>query len=194
MFITPEETISYFGIAEGMKIADLGCGTGSYTIPMAFRIRGAGKVYAIEVQKELLERLTRDARAKHLTNIETIWGTIEHVGGTKLADQSIDVALLSNVLFQVEDRVGCMKELMRIVKHDGHVVVIVWSVSIISRRLVVVWVSRSVVSWITLYSLSRFFVGSFLFLSLVKTSQTLLSHGIVEVFFLFVNRFNCKVF
>ena len=129
MFITPEETISYFGIAEGMRIADLGCGTGSYTIPMALRIRGAGKVYAIEVQKELLERMTRDALTKHLTNIEPIWWTIEHHGGTKLADQSIDVALLSNVLFQVEDRIGCMKELMRIVKHDGHVVVIDWSES-----------------------------------------------------------------
>ena len=127
MFITPSETIAYFGAQEGMRIADLGCGTGAYTLALAEQVRGGGKVYGIEVQRELLERIKSETQKKHLTNIEVIWGTIEKIGGTKLAEHSIDLAVMSNVLFQVEDRIGCMKEIIRILKPHGRIVLIDWA-------------------------------------------------------------------
>ncbi len=127
MFSDPSSTIAQFGLKAGMHVADLGAGSGSFTIPLAKALSPNGKVYACEVQKELLTRMKNDASAEHITNIEYLWSNIEKLGGTKLGDRSMDGVTVSNVLFIVEDREGFLAEMKRILKPAGHVYFIDWS-------------------------------------------------------------------
>lgn len=126
MFANPAENLKFLNLTDGMKVADLGAGSGAYTLVLA-RMMPSVKVYAIEVQKDLLTRLQNDAKSDHLTNVEVVWANIEKIGGTKLADRSVDAVILSNVFFQVEDRVGCAKETKRILKPGGEVLFVDWT-------------------------------------------------------------------
>lgn len=135
MFSDPVHNIEQFGITPAHSVADLGAGSGFYTLAAARKIKSlatgdeTGKVYAVEVQKDLLARIKDVADKEHLTNIEYIWGDIEKRGGTKLRDHSIDRVIASNVFFQVEDKKGFLSEIGRILKPDGQVLLIDWSES-----------------------------------------------------------------
>ncbi|MFA5750855.1 MAG: class I SAM-dependent methyltransferase [Candidatus Paceibacterota bacterium] len=123
MFTHPENNLRAFGIHENMIVADLGAGTGFYSI-IAGRMAQRGKVYAIEVQKDFLDTIKSKIREAHLSNIEVIWGDIEKIGGTKLGENVVDRVIVSNVFFQVEDKVGLIKEVKRILKPGGKILLI----------------------------------------------------------------------
>jgi len=127
MFTDPEQNILHLGLTEGMRVADFGAGTGFYSKACSPRVGYTGKVYAIEVQKELLKKLESEIRSWGLLNIECIWGDIEKRNGTKLADRSMDVVIISNVLFQVEDKLGLIDEAKRVLKKGGKILLIDWS-------------------------------------------------------------------
>lgn len=127
MFADPEQNVKQFNLTEGMHVADLGAGTGFYSIAAARAVQPSGKVYAVEVQKEMLAHIQNEAAKAHVSNIEILWGNIERVGGTKLADASMDAVIVSNVLFQVEDRKNFVQEVSRILKPGGRVLLIDWS-------------------------------------------------------------------
>lgn len=127
MFLSPKQIVSALTILPGQKVADLGAGTGAFSFEIASRIGEKGKVYAIEVQENLFLKIKNDVHTKHIGNIEVIRGDIERLGGTHIADSLIDIVLLANVMFQVEDKDGCIAEIKRILKPGGKVVVIDWS-------------------------------------------------------------------
>jgi len=129
MFLTPEKIISECLFSSGMRVADFGAGSGSLSFEVAKRVAPNGKVYAIEVQKDLITRMKNDAPKNIASSIEYIWGDIEKLKGTKLADSSIDFSVVSNVLFQVEDKNTFLQEVARVTKRDGRVLLVDWSES-----------------------------------------------------------------
>lgn len=129
MFSNPEQNILHLGLKEGMRVADFGAGTGFYSKAISQRVGHTGKVYAIEVQKELVKRMENEIHNWGLLNVECIWGDIETLGGTKIASNSIDAVIVSNVLFQAEDKIGLIDEARRILKKGGEVLLIDWSES-----------------------------------------------------------------
>jgi arsenite methyltransferase len=126
-FSNPNQILEEVGIQKGSVVADLGAGSGHYTFASARATGMEGKVYALEVQKDLVEKLKTEAERNHLTNVSPIWCNIEKVGGTKLADSVVDLAIVANVFFQIEDRKDFLKELHRIVKSHGRVILIDWT-------------------------------------------------------------------
>lgn len=129
MFSNPDTIISQAGITPGAVVLDVGAGIGAYSFACAKRIGTNGRVYALEVQKDLLVRLSNDAQKMHLNNIEVLWGDVERPNGTKLAKHSVDVVILANILFQLRDKESALKEITRILKPGGKVVVVDWSSS-----------------------------------------------------------------
>jgi len=130
MFANPQEILEKFGISPGTIVADLGAGTGHYALAASKMVKGKdidGKVYAIDVQKDLLDRLKNEANREQLTNLEIIWGNAEKVGGTKLRDDSVDVVIASNIFFQIEEKENFAKEIARILKSNGRLLFIDWS-------------------------------------------------------------------
>lgn len=128
-FVRPEEVVKNFGLEPGMTVADFGCGSGYYSLAAAKMIGDHGKVFAIDVQKELLESVKSNARLNNLNNIEFIWADLEIPEGSHLAPDSVDLVIISNILFQAEDQTAVAKEAFRVLKNKGRLAVMEWSES-----------------------------------------------------------------
>jgi len=127
MFSDPTVNISKLGLADGMKVVDLGAGSGFYSIESARRVGSSGRVYAVDVQKEILERIRTAGAAQGLHNIEVIWANAEKIGGTKLRESIADRVIASNILFQIEKPEEFALEIKRLLKPGGKVLVIDWN-------------------------------------------------------------------
>jgi len=111
-------------------VVEFGSGYGSFTIPAAKIIKG--KIHAFDIDKEMITRLSQRIEEEKLLNI------IIHQNdfvkeGTKLKDESVDYAMLFNIL-HAEGPVSLLKEAYRILKHDGKVGVIHWIYSSTTPR------------------------------------------------------------
>lgn len=128
MFSDPEKNIAILGVNEGMKVVDIGAGSGFYTIECAKKVGHSGMVYAVDVQRELVEKVKNSARLIGLGNIQSVWGNAEKLGGTKLRDAIADRVVLSNVLFQIaeKDRDSLALEIKRLLKPKGKLMIIDW--------------------------------------------------------------------
>lgn len=129
MFANPRANLAHCGITPGMIIADFGSGSGAYALEAARLVGEGGRVYAVDVQKDLLDRLAMVAKENHLSNIEIAWGNLEKRGGTKLAEGAVDLVLMSNILFQCDAKYSVALEAKRILRPRGRVAVIDWSES-----------------------------------------------------------------
>ncbi|MDO8619847.1 MAG: methyltransferase domain-containing protein [bacterium] len=127
MFIDPSHTITQFDLQSGARVADLGAGTGTLTVLIARAVGESGKVYAIEVQKNLLDKLKNHTREERVNNVEALWGDIERPNGTHLGDAMVDAAVVSNVLFQIEHKAEFVAETKRILKPGGKVLLVDWT-------------------------------------------------------------------
>lgn len=128
-FVEPRLVLGELALTPGAKVGDFGAGTGVFALLMAHAVGAEGRVYAFDIQKELLAHLTDEASRERLTNIETLWSNLEKPGGTKLADGVLDAALVANIMFQVEDRESFVREVVRTVKPGGKILVLDWSES-----------------------------------------------------------------
>ena len=126
-FSNPQQNILQLGLREGLRVGDLGAGTGHYALAAASIVGGSGRVYAVDIQEDVLKTLRTEAAQRGLSNIETIWGDFEKPGGTKLRDHSLDVVILSNTLFQLDHKEGALGEIKRILKPGGKLLVIDWA-------------------------------------------------------------------
>ncbi len=126
-FSDPEKIIQSAGIFEGMMVADFGCGMGYYTFPLARKVGDGGRVYAIDIQRSLVETVKRTARMNGFRTVDGIVGDVDEPGGSKLRDGAVDVVVMANLLFQVEHKDALIAEAQRILKPKGRVLLIEWA-------------------------------------------------------------------
>ncbi len=126
-FAHPPRNVQALGIEPGMSVADFGSGSGAYVLLIAEALAGSGHVYACDIQKDLLRRTYNEAKKRNLHNVKVLWGDLERPGGSKLADDSQDLVLISNLLFQVDDKNAVLAEAARITKNGGRVAIIDWT-------------------------------------------------------------------
>jgi ubiquinone/menaquinone biosynthesis C-methylase UbiE len=127
MFSDPENNIKQFALTPGMQVADFGSGSGFYTMATARVVAPSGKVFAVDIQKDLLQKLKNGARQNHLSNIDVIWGDLEHLGGTKLRENSLDAVTVCNLFFQIENKDALCLEIKRVLRRNARVLVVDWS-------------------------------------------------------------------
>lgn len=128
-FLNPQEIIKHVNIQEGMRVADFGSGGGFRTIPLAEAVGKSGRVYAFDIQKEMLGVVRGKAKSNHLLNIDTIWADLEVPEGSKLKEGFLDIVVVANILFQVNDKEAIAKEAFRVLKPKGIASVIEWDTS-----------------------------------------------------------------
>jgi len=125
-FTDPKSNIEHLQIGEEMSVIDIGSGSGAYALAAA-AVAKNGQVYAVDVQKDLLLKIKGEAAKRHIHNIETIWADAEETNGTKLKEGIIDRGIVSNLLFQIEHKEGLGKEMGRIIRKKGRLLVIDWT-------------------------------------------------------------------
>ena len=112
-------------ITKGMTIADLGCGPGFFTIPMAQMTGEKGLVYAVDSNQTMLNALKENI-AKSEVNpniIKIINSDVCHTGIPKV---SVDLVLFANFLHEVEDKKTFFQEVRRISKPRAYIVDVDW--------------------------------------------------------------------
>jgi ubiquinone/menaquinone biosynthesis C-methylase UbiE len=125
-FLNPEETLKQLNIAKGMQVVDFGCGAGYFVIPMAKMVSEQGKVYALDVLDSALESMRSKAKIEGLFNIVAKRCNLEVINSSGLENNSMDLVLLSNILFQSDNKSGIMKEAVRVLKKGGELAIIDW--------------------------------------------------------------------
>lgn len=98
--------------------ADIGAGTGYFTIPLAGLV---DKVFGLDISADMLENLQQKLRAKDINNVKTILSLENKI---PLEDDSMDAALLAMVAHELNDPAGYLKEIARILKPVGRLLVI----------------------------------------------------------------------
>ena len=124
-FLEPQKALNQLEMREDMIAADFGCGSGGWAIPLA-RILRKGKVYALDVQEEMISVVKGRAALEKVFNIETVICDLEKPKGSKLRNDSIDIIVMTNILFQTEKKKQVLKEGKRALKQGGEILVIDW--------------------------------------------------------------------
>jgi len=125
--LDPLEILARLGVKTGAKVADLGCGgAGHFTIPAAQLVGDHVTVYAVDILKTVLRSVISKARLEGIDNIKAVWSNLESAGATKIRKNSLDFALLINILFQSKKHEDIFKEAIRLLKEDGKLLIIDW--------------------------------------------------------------------
>lgn len=129
-FVSPEAAIKHLHFKPNSFVVDFGCGVGDFSFALSRRLNsGGGRVLAVDVQRDLLQKLKSEATHERLSNINIVWGDLDHLRGSKLADSSCDAGVAANLLFQLEARDVFAAEALRVLKPGGEILVVDWSSS-----------------------------------------------------------------
>ncbi len=105
----------------GMTVADIGAGTGYYSIRMAKQVQPGGVVLAVDIQPEMLDRLRENAKTAGIANVQTILGT---ESDPKLPPKSVDVAIMVDVYHELSRPQRVLQHIRSALKPDGELVLL----------------------------------------------------------------------
>jgi ubiquinone/menaquinone biosynthesis C-methylase UbiE len=117
----PETALDKIGLKPGMVVADVGAGVGYFTIRLAKRVGPSGKIFALDVQPEMLSKLKQRAAEAKLTNIQAI---LSSESDPRLPDGCCDVILMVDVYHELSQPQVMLQKLRRALKPDGRLVLL----------------------------------------------------------------------
>ena len=117
----PDKALDALGLKPGMTVADIGAGTGYMSLRMAKRVGPTGKVYANDLQPEMLRMLRENAAQAHLTNVETVLGS---ESDPKLPKSQMDLVLLVDVYHEFSQPQQMLRKIREALKPDGRLVLL----------------------------------------------------------------------
>jgi arsenite methyltransferase len=111
-----DEIISNLGLKPGDVVADLGAGSGVFSIALARAVGAGGKVYAVEIDRGLLDHINAKAKDQKIANLQTVLGRFVDPA---LPQADVDLAFMHDVLHHVEERAGYLKNAAGYLKPSG---------------------------------------------------------------------------
>ena len=115
----PDKLIERSGIKQGMRVLEVGCGSGTFVTFVARAVGRAGKVYALDIQPAMLKQLKvklAKPENRDIKNIKLILGSTYEL---PFEDNSLDSAYMVTVLQEIPDKKRALKEVRRILKPGG---------------------------------------------------------------------------
>jgi ubiquinone/menaquinone biosynthesis C-methylase UbiE len=119
-FITRDRLKSVLEPAAGERVLEVGPGTGYYALPVASWLGPSGRLDVLDIQKEMVDHTLRRASAEGIANIA---GEVGDAREMPYEDSSFDAAYLVTVLGEIPDQDAALRELRRVVKPGGRIVV-----------------------------------------------------------------------
>jgi predicted methyltransferase len=117
----PDRIMDALGIADASRVADVGAGSGWFTIRLARRVGPQGVVYAEDVQQEMLNAISRRVQREGLANVRPVLG---RGADPRLPEGSLDAVIIVDAYHEIEDRVMLLTNVARALKPQGRIGVI----------------------------------------------------------------------
>lgn len=124
-FLNPNQVLEHLKLKSNMIAADFGSGSGGWAIPLA-KILETGSVYAVDILEEPLSALRSKMALEKVGNIRPIRSNVEDKNGSTLSRTSVDLVLMTNLLFQAQKKKEIFEEAKRILKSNGKILVVDW--------------------------------------------------------------------
>lgn len=130
-FFDPEKILKTLGLGHRVtNVVEFGCGYGTFTIPAAKIIQG--KIYALDIEPDMVRITNERARSNKLDNVEAILCDFM-VDGSSLPSESADYAMLFNIL-HLENPERLLSEARRVLKKNGRLGIIHWNYDLRTPR------------------------------------------------------------
>jgi SAM-dependent methyltransferase len=117
----PDVALNALKIAKGASVADIGAGSGFMTVRLAARVGPSGRVFANDVQPQMLNILARRLSNSKITNVTLIEGTLDD---PKLPPASVDLALMVDVYHELSQPQAMLRHLREALKPGGRLVLL----------------------------------------------------------------------
>ena len=121
-WLPPSEIIDAIELRQGENVADIGAGSGYFAFPIAEAV-APGRVFAVDLQSEMLDRLRARLGKSATENIIPVAGTAL---ATTLAPASSDLVLFANVWHELDDHEAVLAECARILVPYGRIAIVDW--------------------------------------------------------------------
>lgn len=125
-FLHPAKVIRAAHLDEGVHVADFGAGSGFFTRAAAREIGPSGRVWAVDIQRDMLSHIKNLALVEGLQNVEVVHGDVARLCGSKLPDKQVDFVIAANILFTLEDKEPLVAEIHRVLQFGGRALIIDW--------------------------------------------------------------------
>lgn len=124
-FLNPAEVVAQTGLMMGQTVADLGCGNGFYVLPAAQMIGNTGTVYAVDLMEQKLAATVSIANQFGYKNVRVVQADLTKPF-FEIPANSCDLVIVSNILHETQAYAELIKNIYRILKSPGHVVIVEW--------------------------------------------------------------------
>jgi ubiquinone/menaquinone biosynthesis C-methylase UbiE len=117
----PDAALDAIGIAKGSTVADVGAGAGYLTWRLAERVGAGGKVYANDIQPQMLDLLRRNMEQRKIANVEPVLGAVDD---PKLPRGAVDMVLLVDVYHEFSEPQAMLRHIRESLRPDGKLVLL----------------------------------------------------------------------
>jgi ubiquinone/menaquinone biosynthesis C-methylase UbiE len=116
-----DEVLAKLSLKPGMVVADIGAGSGIFSRPLAKAVAPSGKVYAVDIQQDLLDYINKRDKEENIRNVQTVLGEFND---PKLPARNVDLAFINDVLHHIQNRGAYLKALGTYMKPTGRIAII----------------------------------------------------------------------
>ena len=122
--LPPDKVLEIVNIKEGQCIADIGCGTGYFTIPLAKVVAEKGKIFAIDINTEMLDETKSKVEKEEISNVVIVKSSENNFN---ISDESTDIVFTSTVFHEIHSPELFLKESKRVLTNKGSIVILDWN-------------------------------------------------------------------
>jgi len=119
----PRELVAALALRPGMRVADLGAGTGYFSRYLSEAVGPDGAVFAVDTEPNLVVHLRARAEREHTDNVVPILASADE---PRLPADSTDVVLIVDTYHHIDDRRGYLRRLQQVLRKRGRVAVVDW--------------------------------------------------------------------
>ena len=120
----PEVYVAALAPIPGLRLADIGCGTGYFTLPVLEALRGEGTFYAVDTSAKMLDALRERLRAHpHGARVQAVQS---HESAVPLPDGCVDAVVIGALFHELVDRAAFLAEVRRLLLPGGRLLVADW--------------------------------------------------------------------
>jgi ubiquinone/menaquinone biosynthesis C-methylase UbiE len=117
----PDKVVRFLGVRSGQSVADLGAGTGYFTVRLAKAVGASGKVYAVDIEPALVDHIAERARSAGLAQVVPV---LAAAADARLPERSVDLVLVVNTWHHIDDRLRYLERLSRALKPGGRIAIV----------------------------------------------------------------------